>query len=74
MNRKFRILNMDLGYPMWASTALMEFGSHFSDQAGDATEFVEGEDNPETKLKWFRAVASNAGYNPEKVTVEWVVK
>jgi hypothetical protein len=67
----FVIVNHDLGFPMYASTEFVEFGSHWSDDRTAATEFVEGEDNPETKLMWFRAVAKLKGYDPAKVVAEW---
>lgn len=67
LSDRFRIVITAFGYPMWASPA----GDGYSDRVDEATVFGR-DDNPEIKLKWFRAFFAGMGLDSEKVNVDFV--
>lgn len=64
---KFRIVARPFGYPMYASPA----GVGWSDVEGEAHVY-DHRDNPETKLRYWRADLTNNGLDADTAAVEYV--
>lgn len=69
MATTFRIASRQFGYPLFAASVPGPKAPQWSDRLDEAHEYVDGEDSPETKLKWWKAVAATEGLDPAMVEV-----
>lgn len=65
---QFRIVAKPFGYPMYAAPV---GGPDWSDRADEAHVY-DHRDNPETKLKWWKAQLGSYGIDATTVAVEYL--
>ena len=68
---QWRIVSHELGYPLYAAE-IMPPAPPFSDREAEAFTYITGEDNPDIKLPYWRAIAKMHGLDPAAFNVEAV--